>query len=281
MRLREKLVLRVRGHPLIHDKLALVSFTVVLFILTARTDIVTSEVWAAPSSKRALLIYMSCNLSKQRVFRYWNSPIPTYKLVCDPVTNAVDCNEAVPYLNFVIDHYDDPSTDKWIFIHGHHRAWHYQSEILRSVDVLVKSRYFKTHSYGGVFAGVYSKGAWADYNNGWAPELYDYIFQGTSMPPAPVDKTIVRPCCGTFWVDRERVRGRPRSDYVLMRDRLRMWSKENKNVEFGPAYYCGRIMEYFWHLVLGGQLEIDVCDECLMGKDPNKTGKYTRKVKKK
>jgi hypothetical protein len=92
------------------------------------------------------------------------------------------------------------------------------------------------------------------------------------MPQEPPITGTAWPCCGTFWVDVTEILKRPKADYVLIRDRLVEWSERVARVKKGPPredlgkithwppldpnhqhswYYCARIGEYTWGLLLG------------------------------
>jgi hypothetical protein len=173
-----------------------------------------------------------------------------------------DCNEAVPDLNFIIDHYDAPLADKYIFAHGHDRAWHYHGDFFDALHKLLNSTYFRNLSYGGVFGGDYATGAWGPGEAEWAGPLYQFVFGGTSMPSEPIEWPNQRPCCSTFWVNSELVRNRKKEDYIHIRDRLREWSRTHRDAKPNPAYYCGRTMEYTWHILFTKKAFINSCHVC-------------------
>jgi hypothetical protein len=135
--------------------------------------------------------------------------------------------------------------------------------------------YWKRNTYGGVYRGLSSD--WPP----WAVQMYRYVFAGTSMPPdAPVTGAAY-PACGTFWVDAAEIRWRPKADYILIRDRLIEWSeqvsgrkKSGPRKDLGtipdlpvwdardnPAYYCGRIAEYTWALMLARKVVVEDAPE--------------------
>jgi hypothetical protein len=89
------------------------------------------------------------------------------------------------------------------------------------------------------------------------------------------------PCCGTFWVHTAEIRGRSKADYVLIRDRLIEWSEQMSRVkksaqredlgnishwyalmaEHRPSWYCGRIAEYTWAVLLARKKVIENAPE--------------------
>jgi hypothetical protein len=86
---------------------------------------------------------------------------------------------------------------------------------------------------------------------------YQYMFHNTSMPPHMIDANNLFPCCATFFVDSDLVRTRSKDEYLLIISRLRQWSKEHPRVRNQePAVYCGRVMEYTWHILLTNRTNI-------------------------
>jgi hypothetical protein len=181
---------------------------------------------------------------------------------CDNETNFVDCHEAVPYLNFIIENYDKPLADKYIFAHGHEEAWHYQGNFFEALDSLLKSTYFRKMKYGGVFRGTYATGAWGPGEGRWAKGLYRWIFNGTTMPPEPIETGNQRPCCATFWLNQELIKNRKVEEYVRVRDGLRDWSRRHADADPDPAWFCGRLMEYNWHILFTKKAYVDPCGLC-------------------
>jgi hypothetical protein len=216
--------------------------------------------FSKPPRPRALLIYTTCQNTVP--FSVWRTDIPAIGIECNNETNFWDCNEAVPYLNFLIDNYDTPLADKYIFAHGHDTSWHYQGNFFDALDNLLSATYFRKLSYGGVFRGNYFTGAWGDGEEYWAKPLYQYLFTGTSLPPEPIEDHNQRPCCATFWLNSELVWSRKKEEYILMRDRLRNWSHEHQTINPNPAWFCGRTMEYTWHIIFTKKAFIDACYLC-------------------
>jgi hypothetical protein len=212
------------------------------------------------ASQDALLIYTTCH--KSAIFSIERSTIASVGIECDNETRGLDCNEAVPYLNFIIENYERPIAKKYIFAHGHDTSWHYQGDFFDALESLLNSTYFRKMKYGGVFRGNYFTGPWGENEEKWARPLYKFIFKNTSMPKEPVVERNQRPCCATFWLNSELVWSREKSEYVEMRDRLREWSKRNAGVKPDPAYFCGRTMEYSWHIIFTKRAFVDKCHLC-------------------
>jgi hypothetical protein len=231
-------------------------------LFDAQTGIVYGNI-ATPSHVRKptyLVIYPFCH--ERDGFSVFGTSIPSIGILCNNVTNPYDCHEAVPYLNFVIDNYDSNLADKYIFVHGHDRAWHYQGSVLTAIGTLINTRYFRNQNFGGLFKAEYAGGACGEGESGWAGPLYRFLFANTSMPTQMVTESNQRPCCGTFWMNSELVRTRPKEEYVLIRDRLREWSKENMDRTPSAAWFCGRMMEYNWHILFANTSYISKCWFC-------------------
>ena len=69
------------------------------------------------------------------------------------------------------------------------------------------------------------------------------------------------PCCATFFMLSSLIETRRKEEYVYIIDRLRNWSKLHESISRGPAHYCGRMMEYNWHVLFTGRRWIEPCDE--------------------
>jgi hypothetical protein len=154
----------------------------------------------------------------------------------------------------MITHYDAPLARRYIFIHGHETAWHYDWPVSTQIPCIMETSFWHTNQYGGVFP-VYS-GAWSPRTKGWGHNLYSYVFRGTSMPPKPLQYGWW-PCCATFWVDSALIRTRTKAEYILVRKRLIQWSVDHNRM-VSPAWFCGRIMEYHWALWLTNRTHIPI-----------------------
>lgn len=211
------------------------------------------------------LIYATCAIpgKTQPEFSPWRSKIPTIQAECDMKTRGIDCNEAVPYLNFIIENYDNPIADRYIFVHGHDRAWHHTANLFDALEKLMQLTYWQENSFGGVFYRFYARGPWGNDEEDWAEPLYREIFVNTSMPKDPQIMNNQRPCCATFWFDSKLIKNRQKKEYILIRDRLRNWSLHHAYVVPNPGYYCGRTMEYNWHILLTKKSLVQRCWDCL------------------
>ena len=219
-----------------------------------------SETSLCPSLKRSevsplLILYVTCPMAsrKNRRFNPDLLPGPSRELRCNPETNAIDCHEAVPMLNFLIANYEAPLAQKYVFIHGHEFAWHHTGGVSRRLAHLINTPYFRQEEFGGLFEKFYAKTAWGAREESWVLPLYKYLYAGTSMPPEPSQTGNQHPCCATFFMNASLTRTRSKQELIHVRDRLRQWSRENANIKLGPSYYCGRALEYTWHVLLANK----------------------------
>jgi hypothetical protein len=196
-----------------------------------------------------LIVYTRCH---EPVFPTWKTNLPCFQLTCHPETNKIDCREAVPMLEFLIQIWDSSVARKYIFIHAHETAHHYRRSVFDQIHQLIRSDYFRENRYGAVFP-EYGRGHGRDMTE----SMYGYIYHNTSMPPRMIDKDNFRPSCSTFFVDSDLVRTRTVDEYQLIISRLRQWSRENPRRKLGDAaYYCSRILEYTWHILLANLTNI-------------------------
>lgn len=205
-----------------------------------------------------MIIFTTCGMGTLSIRR---TSFPGVQLQCDPRTKRIDCKEAVPLLNFLIDTYDAPLAKRYVFAHGHDFSWHYRVRFFDALNIILKSEYYKTRNFGGIYGLFFHNRSCGPGEEGWADDLYRWIYKGTSMPEDPIMYNNLRPCCSTFWLDSKLIHTRQKWEYVLIRDRLRQWSTEHMNLNKGPGYYCSRTMEYTWHILLSNQSYIDFCRE--------------------
>lgn len=169
--------------------------------------------------------------------------LKTYHLSCKH-RNSDECHEAVPYLQFIYDHYND-LVGKIFFIHGHEFSWHYKSSVYTQVKNRIKSQQFKNDDFGTVYPHLLHHFApWR--TNKVYNQLYLDIFHNTSMMKFYNITNTRFYCCASFFVDAKNFQIRPKYEYKLFIDRLKNYSHHHSN----PAPFCGRLLEYTWHLLL-------------------------------
>jgi hypothetical protein len=198
-----------------------------------------------PTAKPSLLlIYIICGHPR---FSVDKRRVPAIGIECDQARSSIDCREAVPYLNFIIEFYYTDLADKYFFAHGHDRAWHFTGNFFDQLQDLQRSEYFLNGTFGGLLHAMWENGPCGIYQFDRLNKMYGPIFAGTSMPPRPIYNNNTRPCCATFWITPALIRQRPREDYIIIRDRLRQWSRDHPD---GAAQSCGLLMEWHWHILL-------------------------------
>ena len=175
--------------------------------------------------------------------------LPTYHLSCKH-RESDECHEAVPYLRFIYEHYEDLE-GKIFFVHGHEYSWHYPQSVFQLVKQRMKSKQFKNDPFGSLtYWQVQTHIPWQI--EGRFTELFNDIFYNTTMMKFKDIQSYQFYCCASFFVDANNFKIRPRYEYKLFIDRLINYSHHHSN----PAYYCGRIMEYTWQLVLNEQTHV-------------------------
>lgn len=158
--------------------------------------------------------------------------------------------EAMVYLTYIIDHYDNLS-DTTLFFHSHRSAWH--NNILLDLDTVNTIRrtsddhvarigYFNSrcHLDPGCPSWIHLDRPEVDWDmvkkaeeKHITKEVWHALFPSDPAPPA-----LSQPCCAQFSVSRDRIRLNPRSDYVRLRDWLLQTPLDDS--------ISGRVMEYTW-----------------------------------
>lgn len=162
--------------------------------------------------------------------------------------------EALPYLQYIVDHYDDLPT-VIVFLHSHRdgfaAAWHTDTQENSNVDSVRalqrdfvqqsgfvnlrcqlnpgcpdEIRPFRSPPKPGDDGEKYYAAAWKE------------LFGNNNVPD-----TIAAPCCSQFAVSRDQVLKRPLSDYKRMYN----WVLNNDL----PDTVTSHIMEYSWHIIFG------------------------------
>jgi hypothetical protein len=195
-----------------------------------------------------MLIYAQCPQGIPYNWSYWKINLPSVSITCNPITRFYDCNEAVGFLTFVIDHYDKPLARKYIFAHAHDRAWHYREDFFEVLGRLRRSEYFHLRKYGAIFPSGRGKEQWGE-DAWWGIPLYDFLFKNSSLKQQAFEIGNQWPCCATWFMDSSLVKTRPKEDYIEWRRKLRIWSIRNGDIKPNPAFYCGRVMEWNWHVI--------------------------------
>ncbi|KAK5456852.1 hypothetical protein LTS15_004632 [Exophiala xenobiotica] len=189
--------------------------------------------------------------------------LPTKFYTVDSHTSGLPANkghEAMVYLTYIIDHYDS-LPDVVLFFHPHKTAWH--NNILLDIDAaktikllnephVIRQGYFNTrcHLDPGCPNWLHiDRPRWRHdlKHKPEEPALTSQLFHQLHGANVPVPSAISQPCCAQFAVSGERIRQRPREDYVRYRTWLLSTELDDKT--------SGRLMEYSWQYIFTGNFE--------------------------
>jgi len=169
-------------------------------------------------------------------------------------------HEAMAYLTYIIDHYDN-LPDVALFFHPHKVAWH--NNILLDVDTattikrlssahVIRQGYMNSrcHLDPGCPHWLHvDRSSWR-YDLQRRPEepaLTSEVFHALHPDAPAIPPAISQPCCAQFAVSRDRILSRPRSTYVHYRDWLLNTTLDDQT--------SGRLMEYSWQYIFTGNFE--------------------------
>ena len=169
-------------------------------------------------------------------------------------------HEAMVYLTYIIDHYDDLA-DTTLFFHQHRYAWHVNAimgtdnaEVIRRLndDRVARMGYFNTrcHLDPGCYDWIHLDRPEVDWDpvRKWeekyfTKKVWQEIFPGERLPSA-----LSQPCCAQFAVSRDRIRLNARSQYIHIRDWLVNTSLTDE--------HAGRVLEYSWQYLFTRHAEL-------------------------
>ncbi|KAJ5618577.1 hypothetical protein N7528_006688 [Penicillium herquei] len=162
--------------------------------------------------------------------------------------------EALPYLQYIVDHYDDlPAVI--VFLHSHRdgwpAAWHTDTMEYSNVDSVraLQRDYVLQEGFVNLRCQL-SPGCPDEMKPFRSPPkpgntgekhyatAWKELFGNTNVP-----ETIAAPCCSQFAVSKDQVLKRPLSDYKRMYE----WVLTNDL----PDEVTSNIMEYSWHIIFG------------------------------
>ncbi|KAJ6257290.1 hypothetical protein Dda_8179 [Drechslerella dactyloides] len=159
--------------------------------------------------------------------------------------------EAMSYLSYLIDYYNDLS-DVNVFIHAHEKgAWHneFQHQDYSIVNMLNRLKLDNVHKNG--YVNLRCNGAPGcnppelhPTGTDFKPDsiergfnkLWEHLYGNTSFP-----ESVGVACCAQFAVSRAKIREQPREFYLSAREWI-LWTDEQDP---------GRTLEYFWHIMFG------------------------------
>ncbi|EEH33899.1 hypothetical protein PAAG_04948 [Paracoccidioides lutzii Pb01] len=165
--------------------------------------------------------------------------------------------EAMPYLTFIIDHYDK-LPEITAFVHGTDRQWHnddissYTSRILKRLrlETVRKQGYVNLRcrtdpGCNPTAINPHNPTEIDILNNDVRVkflDIYMHLFRMENATEVPQELGGV--CCAQFVVTRERILQRPLEDYV----RMRQWILEEKSLS---EFEIGWVFEKIWHVIFG------------------------------
>ncbi|KAJ5152651.1 uncharacterized protein N7482_009129 [Penicillium canariense] len=193
--------------------------------------------------------WVSAELAEWRNFIYTvdDTSVPAHT----PVNKG---REALPYLQFLVDHYDD-LPPVMIFLHSHRdgwpAGWHTDTMDYSNVDSVraLQREFVLAEGYVSLRCQT-SPGCPAEmqpFRNPPTPgdtgenhyaQAWEELFGNSNVP-----EKIGAPCCSQFAVSRDQVLQRPLSDY----QRMYNWVLNNDLADEVTA----NIMEYSWHIIFG------------------------------
>ncbi|KAI1437852.1 hypothetical protein GGR50DRAFT_610056 [Xylaria sp. CBS 124048] len=167
--------------------------------------------------------------------------------------------EAMVYLTYLIDRYDS-LPQNMLFLHASRFAWHNDDPDYDALPALRRFRlpYLREQGYvnlrcvwvigcpGEIRPALdemaAAKAGGAGNNLIMAKHVYKQAFEEL-LPGERVPELVGVSCCSQFGVTRERVRRRPRADYVRFRDWLLHTPLDDA--------LNGRVFEFAWHIIFG------------------------------
>lgn len=175
---------------------------------------------------------------------------PTYKI---PKNKG---REAMVYLSYIIDHYDD-LPDTTLFMHAHRHAWHNNilmgqdaAQMLRRLnhERVARMGYMnvRCHHDPGCPDWIHMDRPGGDFDFYRKPEeiywrraIWEEVHPGAPIPPS-----LSGVCCAQFAVSRQRIREVPLERFIHYRKWLLTTGMDDQ--------FSGRIFEYIWHYIFTG-----------------------------
>ncbi|KAL4794325.1 hypothetical protein BDV19DRAFT_197039 [Aspergillus venezuelensis] len=193
-------------------------------------------------------------------------------------------HEAMAYLTFLIDNYDDVPSSGAVFVHGSRWAWHNDAPdydnayLLSNLDVssalepagyhnlrcdwsvsTCSSGYTPQGSYQVKFQSTVDPFDARAASDAALPKALAAIFGGSAEQMLSRHETVRSQCCAQFVVSRDRVRAHSRDEYVALRQWLLDGSEpvdartakalRDRGVAPKDDRVAGRIISYIWHIL--------------------------------
>lgn len=173
-------------------------------------------------------------------------------------TSVNKAHEALPYLTYILQHYDDPSlADINIFLHAHRSAWH-TPELLNhdalQVILRLSSPYVTRHGYTNLRChwdpGCPTRlhPGRIDRDKSRPEQLVIAVTWPLLFPDEPVPDALGAPCCGQFAVSAQRIRAIPKAHFQRYHD----WALTTRESD----YVSGRVFEYLWQKIFTGEEQL-------------------------
>ncbi|KAJ4375312.1 hypothetical protein N0V83_002398 [Neocucurbitaria cava] len=187
------------------------------------------------------------------------APLVIYEVDKSDAENKIPKNkgrEAMVYLSYIIDHYDDLA-DTTIFMHAHRHAWHNNQLMgLDAVQLLKRLNHERVARMGYMNVRCHHDPGCPDWIHMdrpggdfdfyhkpeeiyWRKEIWEEIHPGAPIPPS-----ISGICCAQFAVSRQRIREVPIERFIHYRKWLLTTGMDDQ--------FSGRIFEYIWHYIFTG-----------------------------
>ena len=186
--------------------------------------------------------------------------IDVYNVHCNKETGNYDCREGSLYLTFIINHYDDPVADYYIFAHGHEVSWHY----LEPLSSVIRKVIQHPENFEKPMCGLYNflVQRHLGFGNPYA-EIYSHTFKKLKSYFYPsidysTDVVMEFPCCSTFLVRVSEIQKRPKEDYIMIRRNLRKFAYNAKNIA-NISYQCGLTLEFLYHYIFANLTDLSIC----------------------
>lgn len=208
----------------------------------------TNSIQSIQPIHKVLILFSSCD---DREFKLNYLKVPVMKLSCDQEKKEYQCKESGPYIKFIIDNYDIPLAEIYLFIHGHSKSWHYIQPIERMIGELYKSNndYLSKELFGGIEC------VWnycPTLSGNVLSSIFVDLFKNTSIP-SEIPNKFSYPCCSSFFVSSNSLRIRSKDEYIALLDNMEKWSINNYNKTYirnDPGNVCGRVYEMMWNRIL-------------------------------
>ncbi|KAH6643909.1 hypothetical protein C7974DRAFT_9467 [Boeremia exigua] len=188
-----------------------------------------------------------------------DAPLVIYEVDNERAENKVPKNkgrEAMVYLSYIIDHYDD-LPDTTLFMHAHRHAWHNNQLMgLDAAQIVSRLNHARVARLGYMNVRCHHDPGCPDWIHMdrpggdfdffhkpeeiyWRKSIWEEIHPGAPIPPA-----LSGICCAQFAVSRDRIRQVPLERFIHYRKWLLTTGMDDQ--------FSGRIFEYIWHYIFTG-----------------------------